>query len=270
MKIDFEKEISELDALINNFQKTHKNDSTFLFWQEISNVFEKIFIGNKKEKNYPELDEISEIIYFPLKRKSTFQGIILVLLIFLYGNILLLNSEVFPIILFSEIITGYTLGKIIFHHKNNKNFSEILSKKENFHHIISLISSYFHIISEKKNIHYVDSLFFADLMNFVSENILERRRNLEKYEKFVKNNYKYFYVFQFKIPEEIENFFQKEKTELKNNAILVREITKKWVEIEKFRLEKIQNNSDNPIIIASNKRRELMMKSLETMNFEGK
>lgn len=68
------------------------------------------------------------------------------------------------------------------------------------------------------------------------------------------------------MPEEIEKYFNKEKIELRDDAILVQKIVQKWSEIESFRLEKNSQNASHPAVLASNKRRELMLRNLQNFS----
>lgn len=121
-------------------------------------------------------------------------------------------------------------------------------------------------IISRENIHHADQLLFAELINYFSENILNREKNLKKYEKMIKKRYCYFYILRFSIPEEIKKFFEISKIQLRDDAILVQKIIEKWAEIEKTRLEKNSQNSNHPAIIASEKRRELMIKNLQNIS----
>lgn len=153
------------------------------------------------------------MIFKSIIQSIFYSGIVLffmaILLYFFSGN----NddySEFWLIFLINSVF----LFPFFFFAKKLKVTENNLNLHEKFSTLINSSVSYLKNLGKNYSIHPADALLFADLMNFLSENILERRKNLEKYEKFILSNYKYLYIFRLRIPKEIENFFINEKIKL--------------------------------------------------------
>lgn len=141
-----------------------------------------------------------------------------------------------------------------------RDWKYISNLSEDFTHGRDFMYSYFDTFYGHY-LHPADILLFADVMNYFSDNILQRNNNIMENEK----NFSKKYFFE-KTRNKIQNFLIEEKIKLKNDAEVVQKIIQKWSELEKIRLEKERENSQNPLILASNKRREIMMKNLENIN----
>lgn len=136
----------------------------------------------------------------------------------------------------------------------------ISNLSEDFTHGRDFMYSYFDAFYGHY-LHPADILLFADVMNYFSDNILQRNKNIAENEK----NFSKKYFFE-KTRDKIQDFFREEKIKLKNDAEMVQKIIQKWSEMEQIRLEKERENSQNPLILASNKRREIMLRNLENIN----
>lgn len=120
------------------------------------------------------------------------------------------------------------------------------------------------IIVKNPNSHSLESLIFVDIINFFSKNISDREKNLEEYETFFKKSY-FLYFWKFPLSEVAEQFFQKEKQKIKNDAIIVIRLVKKWSQIESSRLSKIFSKEGNENILLASKRRELLISNFEKL-----
>lgn len=276
-KFHYPTEKDRIQNEIQNFWELNKNNSQTELQKNFGDLYEKLILGKNENIEDENWIKIKEIVRIRMIERSIFGGFIFGFLYFalpfLIINFFTIDKADFENDFINIIIEGNSLyifislligiaifmAKILKSHNNNK----ILA--ENFDSIINTIGSYFVNISKIEKIHHLDNLFFADLIGFLSENIENRAKNIKKFEKFIYNNYRILF-FKTKAPQEIENFFIQEKFLLKNNAILVQKIVSEWSKIEKSRLEKNIENSENDLIILSNKRQEAMLKNLEKLD----
>lgn len=254
-KIYYFEEIKRIQEQREMFEKSSENPTEKEFQKNLIKIYENY--SNQFSPNLPEnRKNISKIFYKQQKIKMFERfclfSILGILCIYLtkISNFWIISFLPFGIFIF-VLFTTKTL--------NLTNNREIY-----FRDGIHFVVNFFKIFANKTP-HPVDILLFADIMKYFSENILERQKILIKNENAIRKNYTLLFIL-FGIPTEIQNFLTEEKKKLKNDAKVVQKIIQKWSEIEKLRLEKERESSQNPLILASNKRREIMMRNLENIN----
>lgn len=269
-RFNFYWETYHINEEIENFLKNHQNDPRLEIQKHISEVFEHIVLGNwdfSDEDIIKNHYEKSKIFAFIRSMVGGFQiSIIPVTLLMIFFYLDPSGDEAnFKTYLATHGIFTFFIWLIVWLNFLQKPLLLNRNLDNHFFILQNATKTYLEIIS-RENIHHADQLLFAELINYFSENILNREKNLKKYEKMIKKRYCYFYILRFSIPEEIKKFFEISKIQLRDDAILVQKIIEKWAEIEKTRLEKNSQNSNHPAIIASEKRRELMIKNLENIS----
>lgn len=263
------------------FLEKYWNHPKVILQIQLTEIFEKIIQEKDVFKKDENLKKMFIISSSAIKKKSIFQAIIGVFLFFFIpfvwsilqsDEVIIFDWSTIYSLLSDFFVFMWTFGTffillitfLLWWLKCLKGFDTKVHLREYFSLLINTMISYLSQIKDSA-IHHTDALFFADLMNFLWENILERKKRIEKYEKFFYNNYRYFCI-QFSVPEEIEKYFNKEKIQLRDDAILVQKIVQKWSEIESFRLQKNSQNASHPAVLASNKRRELMLRNLQNFS----
>lgn len=273
--------------IMENLQKFKNRNGEIKILENIFWLFDIAILSDNYHTKTQEFIEINKDLQFFVTLKSYLKGIlsafILICILALLAAYIdisknfswehfyfeVLKSEFFvDFFSFESIILLFILSfpffffYLISAQKYQKYENDWLT--ENFQKFLQETIDYVEIIVKNPNSHSLESLIFVDIINFFSKNISDREKNLEEYETFFKKSY-FLYFWKFPLSEVAEQFFQKEKQKIKNDAIIVIRLVKKWSQIESSRLSKIFSKEGNENILLASKRRELLISNFEKL-----